>query len=137
MKKQPVYTTGQVAEICGCSAKTVAKWFDDGKIKGHRIPGTQDRRIPHEHLAEFLRRSGSERLLPGHRVPAKTTYYAKIELMGWEDRENFVGLVRRLQEILSSHPEYGGRGIEILVEEAPDGFSFHPNTALNKECYLA
>ncbi len=53
MKK--VYTTGQVAHLCHVATRTVAKWFDTGKLKGYRIPGSQDRRIPTEQLMRFLR----------------------------------------------------------------------------------
>lgn len=49
-----VYTTGQVAKICKVAPRTVSKWFDSGRLKGYRIPGSQDRRVPHERLLEFL-----------------------------------------------------------------------------------
>ena len=48
MKK--VFTTGQVAKICKVAPRTVSKWFDSGRLRGYRIPGSQDRRIPREHL---------------------------------------------------------------------------------------
>ena len=44
MKK--VFTTGQVAKICKVAPRTVSKWFDSGRLRGYRIPGSQDRRIP-------------------------------------------------------------------------------------------
>src|SRR5438045_9222488 len=53
MKK--VFTTGQVAKICKVAPRTVSKWFDSGKLRGYRIPGSQDRRIPREHLIRFLK----------------------------------------------------------------------------------
>jgi excisionase family DNA binding protein len=43
-----VFTTGQVAKICKVAPRTVSKWFDSGRLKGYRIPGSQDRRIPRE-----------------------------------------------------------------------------------------
>lgn len=49
-----VFTTGQVAKICNVAPKTVAKWFDSGCLKGYRIPGSQDRRIPVENLLKFM-----------------------------------------------------------------------------------
>ena len=52
-----VYTTGQVAKFCKVASRTVAKWFDDGRIKGYRLPGgSQDRRFPREHLIEFMKK---------------------------------------------------------------------------------
>jgi uncharacterized protein (TIGR02996 family)/excisionase family DNA binding protein len=53
-----VFTTGQVAKILQVGPRTVAKWFDSGKLKGYRIPGSNDRRIPREHLLRFIREQG-------------------------------------------------------------------------------
>ena len=53
-----VYTTGQVAKICKMAPRTVSKWFDSGLLKGYRIPGSQDRRIPHKYLVQFLKEHG-------------------------------------------------------------------------------
>jgi len=36
----------------------VSKWFDSGRLRGYRIPGSQDRRIPREHLIRFLKEHG-------------------------------------------------------------------------------
>jgi excisionase family DNA binding protein len=56
MKK--VYTTGQVAKICKVAPRTVSKWFDARRLKGYRVPGSQDRRIPREQLLRFLKEYG-------------------------------------------------------------------------------
>ena len=53
-----VFTTGQVAKICKVAPRTVSKWFDSGRLKGYRIPGSQDRRIPREYLIQFLKEHG-------------------------------------------------------------------------------
>lgn len=53
-----VYTTGQVAKICKVAPRTVSKWFDSGLLKGYRIPGSQDRRVPREYLIKFLKEHG-------------------------------------------------------------------------------
>src|ERR687895_345614 len=53
-----VFTTGQVAKICKVAPRTVSKWFDSGRLRGYRIPGSQDRRIPREHLIKFLKEHG-------------------------------------------------------------------------------
>ncbi|MDO5309086.1 MAG: helix-turn-helix domain-containing protein [Planctomycetia bacterium] len=53
-----VFTTGQVAKICKVAPRTVSKWFDTGRLKGYRIPGSQDRRIPRESLIKFLKEHG-------------------------------------------------------------------------------
>lgn len=53
-----VLTTGQVARICHVAPRTVSKWFDTGQLRGYRIPGSRDRRIPVEHLEAFMRTHG-------------------------------------------------------------------------------
>jgi two-component system, OmpR family, response regulator RpaA len=58
MAIKKVFTTGQVAKICKVAPRTVSKWFDSGRLKGYRIPGSQDRRIPREQLVRFLKEYG-------------------------------------------------------------------------------
>ena len=50
-----VLTTGDVAKICKVAPRTVAKWIDSGALRGYRIPGSLDRRVPLKHLVEFCR----------------------------------------------------------------------------------
>jgi len=50
-----VLTTGDVANICHVAARTVTKWFDTGKLRGYRIPGSRDRRIPRDQLVAFMK----------------------------------------------------------------------------------
>lgn len=58
MAETSIYTTGDVARICQVAPRTVSKWFDSGRLKGYRIPGSLDRRIPHVALVEFMRSHG-------------------------------------------------------------------------------
>lgn len=51
-------TTGEVARICGVAPRTVSKWFDAGQLRGFKIPGSRDRRIPRESLVRFMRAYG-------------------------------------------------------------------------------
>ncbi len=53
-----VLTTGDVAKICSVAPRTVSKWFDSGDLRGYRIPGSKDRRIPINHLIKFMRAHG-------------------------------------------------------------------------------
>lgn len=57
-KVKDVFTTGQVARICKVAPRTVSKWFDAGQLRGYRIPGSKDRRIPREHLVSFMKTHG-------------------------------------------------------------------------------
>jgi len=55
MPSEQLFTTGMVAAVCGVARRTVTQWFDSGKLRGHRIPGGNDRRIPREQLIRFLK----------------------------------------------------------------------------------
>jgi len=54
-KGKNVLTTGDVARICNVAPRTVSKWFDSGQLKGYRIPGSKDRRIPVGELMRFMK----------------------------------------------------------------------------------
>jgi len=56
--EKDVLTTGEVAKICNVAPRTVSKWFDSGTLKGYRIPGSRDRRIPASELMRFMRAHG-------------------------------------------------------------------------------
>ena len=53
--EKDVLTTGEVAKICNVAPRTVSKWFDSGSLKGYRIPGSKDRRIPVAELYRFMK----------------------------------------------------------------------------------
>ena len=55
LKAKDVLTTGEVAKICNVAPRTVSKWFDSGSLKGYRIPGSKDRRIPLNQLIRFMK----------------------------------------------------------------------------------
>lgn len=57
-RTKDVLTTGDVAKICKVAPRTVSKWFDSGKLRGYRIPGSKDRRIPVQQLVRFMRAHG-------------------------------------------------------------------------------
>ena len=56
--EKDVLTTGDVAKICSVASRTVSKWFDSGQLRGYRIPGSKDRRIPIDQLVRFMRVHG-------------------------------------------------------------------------------
>lgn len=58
LNRKEVYTTGEVARICHVAPRTVSKWVDTGQLRGYRIPGSRDRRIPAENLLAFMRAYG-------------------------------------------------------------------------------
>ena len=54
-RPKDVLTTGEVASLCKVAPRTVSKWFDSGRLKGYRIPGSKDRRIPLDQLIRFMK----------------------------------------------------------------------------------
>lgn len=53
-----VFTTGEVAEVCQISQQTVIRCFDNGRLKGFRVPGSRFRRVPREALIQFMKENG-------------------------------------------------------------------------------
>ncbi len=53
-----VFTSGEVARICGVSPDTVSRWFDVGHIEGYRLGPGGDRRIPYQNLRKFMLQHG-------------------------------------------------------------------------------
>ena len=55
MAIKTVFTTGEAAKICKISQQTIIRCFDNGQLKGFRVPGSKFRRIPREQLFMFMR----------------------------------------------------------------------------------
>lgn len=58
LAQKNVFTTGEVAEICQISQQTVIRCFDNGRLRGFRVPGSRFRRIPRESLIQFMKENG-------------------------------------------------------------------------------
>ena len=71
-KGKNVLTTGEVAKICNVAPRTVSKWFDSGQLKGYRIPGSKDRRIPVNELTRFMK---------SHNIPVTALAVGKIRIL--------------------------------------------------------
>jgi excisionase family DNA binding protein len=71
-KGKNVLTTGDVAKICNVAPRTVSKWFDNGQLKGYRIPGSKDRRIPVSELLRFMKM---------HNMPTAALPVGKIRVL--------------------------------------------------------
>jgi predicted site-specific integrase-resolvase len=54
MKSEKVLTIGDVAKICNVSAQTAQKWFDEGLLKGYKLPNSKDRRVLADDLKDFM-----------------------------------------------------------------------------------
>lgn len=114
-----VYTTGQVAKICKVAPRTVSKWFDSGHLKGYRIPGSQDRRIPHENLIKFLKENG----MPTEDVdnnPTRLLFSTDTDLIR-KIRNHFPDIVG-VCDLFHAGVEYGsGKHSEFIVDMSSPG----------------
>ena len=93
--KNRVFTTGEVAEICGVSSDTVSRWFDLGQIDGYRLGPGGDRRIPYQSLRKFMLSHGIplDRLEEGEQrilVVDDDPYYQDIIPSVLASDENYV-----------------------------------------------
>jgi two-component system response regulator VicR len=62
VRRQPTYTTGEVARLCQVTKRTVIKWIDGGKLTGYTIPDSKHRRVTADSLQKFMRSNG----IPDH-----------------------------------------------------------------------
>jgi two-component system response regulator RpaA len=115
MKK--VFTTGQVAKICQVAPRTVSKWFDSGRLRGYRIPGSQDRRIPREALIRFLKENG----MPMGNLEEEGWH--KILIIGAEKV-----FINRIQELLPEEEDFKYNLAASGFEAGIQAESFHPDT---------
>lgn len=51
-------TTGEAADYCGVSFRTVSRWVERGLLRGFELPGRGDKRIESEEFVRFLRQHG-------------------------------------------------------------------------------
>jgi excisionase family DNA binding protein len=117
MKK--VFTTGQVAKICKVAPRTVSKWFDSGRLRGYRIPGSQDRRIPREQLIKFLKEHG----MPLGELEEEGLH--KILIIGADKL-----FIDRLRELLPESDDYKYELANSGFEAGIQAESFHPDTII-------
>jgi excisionase family DNA binding protein len=57
-RMKTVFTTGEAAKVCKVSQQTIIRCFDNGQLKGFRVPGSKFRRIPREALYKFMKDNG-------------------------------------------------------------------------------
>jgi excisionase family DNA binding protein len=93
-KGKNVLTTGDVAKICNVAPRTVSKWFDKGQLKGYRIPGSKDRRIPLSELVRFMKQ---------HNMPTDNLAFGTIRVLIVDTNEQSSS---RLAEQLHQKTDY-------------------------------
>lgn len=103
MSAKTVFTTGEAAKICKVSQQTIIRCFDNGSLKGFRVPGSKFRRIPRDQLFAFMRDNG---------IPTDALESGKRKVLIVDDDEELV-------ELLSDVFEKDGR---FEVKTANNGF---------------
>jgi len=84
MAIKTVFTTGEAARICKVSQQTIIRCFDNGQLKGFRVPGSKFRRIPREQLFLFMRDNG---------IPTDALETGKRKVLVVDDDPDLVDLI--------------------------------------------
>ena len=84
MTTKTVFTTGEAARICKVSQQTIIRCFDNGTLKGFRVPGSRFRRIPRDQLFQFMKENG---------IPTDALESGKRKVLIVDDDEELVELL--------------------------------------------
>jgi excisionase family DNA binding protein len=117
-KGKNVLTTGDVAKICNVAARTVSKWFDTGQLKGYRIPGSKDRRIPLSELIRFMK---------AHNMPTGGLPVGKIRILIVDSNEEASSA---LAETLKAKASYDVQTVRSDFETGAIAHKFAPHVLL-------
>jgi len=117
-KGKNVLTTGDVAKICNVAPRTVSKWFDSGQLKGYRIPGSKDRRIPVSELIRFMKL---------HNMPTTALSAGKIRVLIVDNNENAASA---LADTLQTKAGYEVRTVGSNFETGVIAQKFAPHVLL-------
>ena len=116
--EKDVLTTGEVAKICNVASRTVSKWFDSGQLRGYRIPGSKDRRIPVSSLVRFMK---------SHGIPLDGLMSGNTRVL-IVDQDQEVG--EKLKEILGEQTNYDVRVSSSAFEAGIECERFRPHVML-------
>ena len=113
-----VLTTGEVAKICNVAPRTVSKWFDSGSLKGYRIPGSRDRRIPASELMKFMR---------AHGIPLEGLNSGRTRVLIVDGERE---VVDTLERILTEQTSYDVRTATSAFKAGMESEKFKPHVLL-------
>jgi excisionase family DNA binding protein len=111
MSTKTVFTTGEAAKICKVSQQTIIRCFDNGSLKGFRVPGSRFRRIPREQLFSFMKDNG---------IPTDALESGKRKILVVDDDEELVELLVDVFERdgrFETRNANNGFGAGMLVKE--------------------
>ena len=117
-KGKSVLTTGDVAKICNVAPRTVSKWFDSGQLKGYRIPGSKDRRIPVNELIRFMK---------VHNMPAAALPSGNIRVLVVDTNTDTVSA---LVDNLKTKADYEVQTVQSNFETGITAHKFSPHVLL-------
>ena len=116
--EKDVLTTGEVAKLCNVAARTVSKWFDTGQLKGYRIPGSKDRRIPMANLVKFMKE---------HNIPTDGLMSGEPRVLVVDQDQE---ILKSLQGILGEQTRYQIRTCSNAFEAGVECERFRPHVML-------
>jgi excisionase family DNA binding protein len=117
-KGKNVLTTGDVAKICHVAPRTVSKWFDNGQLKGYRIPGSKDRRIPVSELVRFMKM---------HNMPTAALATGKIRVLIADSNDKTASA---LADVLQNKADYQVETVRSTFETGAVVQRFTPHVLL-------
>lgn len=53
-RRKKLFSTGEIAAMVDTNSKTVARWIDEGLLKGVALPGMKERRVHRDDVRAFF-----------------------------------------------------------------------------------
>lgn len=110
-----VFTTGEAAKICKVSQQTIIRCFDNGQLKGFRVPGSRFRRIPRDALHRFMKENG---------IPTDALETGKRRLLIVDDDEAVVEL---LTDFLKADKRFELKSVDNGFAAGLQAKEYHPD----------
>ena len=117
-RQKDILTTGEVAKICNVAPRTVSKWFDSGQLRGYRIPGSKDRRIPINALMKFMKQ---------HNIPLDGLQSGRTRVLIVDDETEIVEV---LEKVLTEQANYEVRTAHNGFAAGVECEKFRPHVLL-------
>jgi excisionase family DNA binding protein len=117
-RQKDILTTGEVAKICNVAPRTVSKWFDSGQLRGYRIPGSKDRRIPLSALIRFMK---------AHNIPTDGLQTGRNRVLIVDDESEIVEV---LEKVLTEQANYEVRTAHCGFEAGLACEKYRPHVML-------
>jgi len=106
MNNQRIFTSGEIAEYCNVSQRTIVQWISEGKINVYRTPGNHSR-VKKEDFLKFLRKYNM--LIPEE----LNMDGGKRKILIVDDDRAMVSILQRILQVNNKY----------ITEVAFDGFS--------------